>query len=253
MESEILHDFKYLNQQIIEKFNRRIPSATNFDKNDIDSIERARYYLDGIIDFYSSNIFDLFISFYSKENLSVEDKKLYSYQRFEEHLVNFIEILKSLPDLELIKKNNELIDDFIRIDFGAYFDKKYIISKVAEYNLELASSSKFNFYLSNVDENLELFDYSDSDGKDKIIYLQRLGVIDYLRTKPLFLTSTNKLAEYLSGVTGVKPRTLQSYLNPMISSTNVSQKNNPFEKLDKVNKVESNLKDIGFKTSDFSK
>lgn len=252
MKSEILHDFKYLNQQIIEKLNRRIPSAMNFNKNDIDSIERARNYLDGIIDLYSSNIFDLFISFFSKENLSVEDKRSYSYQRFEEHLVNFIEIIKSNPDLELIKKNNELIDDFIRIDFGAYFDKKYIISKVAEYDLQLVQNSKFNTSLSSEIDKVELIDYSNTKCTEKIIFLQRLGVIDFLKEKTLFQTSTNKLAKYLSAVTDEKVETVQSNLNPIFNK-NVGQKNNPLHTKSTVDKVENILINMGFKDSDLFK
>ncbi|MFV0234181.1 hypothetical protein OBK30_14160 [Empedobacter falsenii] len=252
MKSEILHNFRYLNQEIIEKFNIRIPSVTNFDKSDEFAIERARYYLDGIIDLYSSKIFDLFISFFSNDDLDIEDKKAFTFQRFEEHLVNFIEIIKSNPNLELVKKNNELIDDFLNIDFGSYLDKKYIISKVAEYDLELATSSKFSFYLSNVDENVELIDYSNSKGTEKIIFLQRLGVIDFLKEKTLFQTSTNKLAEYLSAFTGEKTDTLQSYLNPIINK-NVSQKNNPLNTISTVNKVENKLINMGFKESDLFK
>ncbi len=118
--------------------------------------------------------------------------------------------------------------------------------------MKLATSSKFSFYLSNVDENVELIDYSNSNGTEKIIFLQRLGVIDFLKEKTLFQTSTNKLAEYLSAVTGEKTDTLQSYLNPIINK-NVSQKNNPLNTISTVNKVENKLINMGFKDSDLFK
>lgn len=167
-------------------------------------------------------------------------------------------LMKNLYDLRDKKKVkplitiDELLEFFLNIQFGVFIDKKYIISKVAEYDLELATSSKFSFYLSNVDENVELIDYSNSNGTEKIIFLQRLGVIDFLKEKTLFQTSTNKLAEYLSAVTGERTDTLQSYLNPIINK-NVSQKNNPLNTISTVNKVENKLINMGFKDSDLFK
>ena len=93
----------------------------------------------------------------------------------------------------------------------------------------------------------EAIDLSDTTATEKIIYLQKLGVIDFLRTKQPFLSSINSLATVLSAITGVHPETkhIQSMLNPIISKE-AGQKNNPLNSKNTVSKVEKQLINIGF-------
>lgn len=97
----------------------------------------------------------------------------------------------------------------------------------------------------NFKVELPVIDLSDTTATEKIIYLQKLGVIEFLRDKEPFRASVNLLATVLSSVTGEKSMTLQSYLNPMFSS-GIAQKNNPLTKTDTVAKVDSQLIKIGF-------
>jgi len=90
-----------------------------------------------------------------------------------------------------------------------------------------------------------LIDYSDSSGVDKIIFLHQVGVLDYLKKLSPFNLSTNKLAEYLSAITGENAKTLQSYLNPIFNSTTV-QSNNPLDTKSTVKKVLNKLAIMGF-------
>lgn len=91
----------------------------------------------------------------------------------------------------------------------------------------------------------KLLDFSESTGSEKIIFLHQVGVLDYLRKLSLFNLSTNKLAEYLSAITGEKSTTLQSYINPIINSTS-GQKNNPLNSNSAVKKVSKKLANMGF-------
>ena len=84
---------------------------------------------------------------------------------------------------------------------------------------------------------------SDTTATEKIIYLQKLGVIDFLRDKNN--VSINGLATVLSATTGAKIETLQPMLNPIISQ-NAGQKNNPLNSKNTVSKVEKQLINIGF-------
>jgi hypothetical protein len=88
-------------------------------------------------------------------------------------------------------------------------------------------------------------DLSDTTATEKIIYLQKLGVIDFLRKQQPFNTSVNSLATILSAITGEKSVTLQPMLNPMLSKK-VVDKNNPMNSTKTVEKVESQLINIGF-------
>ncbi|WP_157485887.1 hypothetical protein [Flavobacterium soli] len=91
----------------------------------------------------------------------------------------------------------------------------------------------------------EEIDLSDSSGIEKIIMLYKLGILDFLKTKSPFKSSTNSLASVISGITGVNTTTVQSYINP-INNPNVIQKNNPLDSSKAVEKVEVKLLNIGF-------
>lgn len=93
----------------------------------------------------------------------------------------------------------------------------------------------------------ETIDLSDTTATEKIIYLHKLGLIDFLRTKQPFNTSINSLATVLSAVTGANSRTIQSMLNAMLSK-NVNDKNNPLNSQKPTNKVVKQLIQIGFES-----
>ncbi|MFV8361459.1 hypothetical protein [Flavobacterium sp. LS1P3] len=107
----------------------------------------------------------------------------------------------------------------------------------------------FNFIKLEQAES-EPDDLSDTNTVQKIIYLNELGIIDFLRTKPEFMGSVNLMATILSSVTGVKATTLQSSLNRLVNDDK-EDKNHPYATKSTVNKVRQTLinKNITTKTS----
>ena len=96
-------------------------------------------------------------------------------------------------------------------------------------------------------EPVNPIDFSDSNCSEKVIMLYLTDVLDELRNTPPFNSSINSLATVVSGMTGEKATTIQSYLNPMFSLGKVSQKNNPLQNLKNVEKVRLKLISIGYK------
>ena len=92
---------------------------------------------------------------------------------------------------------------------------------------------------------IEAMDLSNTKAIDKILYLHKLGIIDFLRNQQPFNTSVNSLATILSAITGEKSVTLQPMLNPMLSKK-VDDSNNPLNSTKAVERVESQLINIGF-------
>jgi hypothetical protein len=86
----------------------------------------------------------------------------------------------------------------------------------------------------------EPLDLSDTSAVEKIIYLNELGIIDFLRTKPEFMGSTNLMATVLSAVTGEKVTTLQTSLNKLINE-DTDDKNHPYKTTKTVEKVRQTL------------
>lgn len=94
-------------------------------------------------------------------------------------------------------------------------------------------------------EIAEEIDLSDSSKTEKIIMLYKLGILDFLKTKSPFNSSTNSLASAISGITGINITTVQSYINP-IDNPSVDQKNNPLTSRKTLEKIEAKLTKIGF-------
>ncbi|MGM1056490.1 MAG: hypothetical protein ACQEWG_11445 [Bacteroidota bacterium] len=91
-------------------------------------------------------------------------------------------------------------------------------------------------------------DISSTKGTEKIIYLQKLGILDYLKEHEPFRSSTNALAAVVGAITGISKVTAQSYLNP-ISNPTTDQKNNPLNSTSKVEKIRQTLINLGFNPS----
>jgi hypothetical protein len=104
--------------------------------------------------------------------------------------------------------------------------------------------SKMPLETNNQNES-EIIDLSNTKAIDKILYLHKLGVIDFLRKQQPFNTSVNSLATIFSAITGEKSGTLQPMLNPMLCKK-VDDSNNPLNSKKAVDRVENQLIKIGF-------
>ena len=94
--------------------------------------------------------------------------------------------------------------------------------------------------ISPIESELDL---SDNNGKKKVIFMYELGIIQYLKDhyKKANL-SNNKLAQLLSSFTGVKPQTMQSYINPLLNKEDITVQNgNPYNNQKNVDEVRTML------------
>lgn len=161
---------------------------------------------------------------------------------------------------DLVQPNWELQKEIIQSDI-LLFDMDFNDVELNKLNENLAGKlcnvealeieKYFNNIIFNEQENKKdvetpAIDLSDSTATEKIIYLNKLGVIDFLRNHQPFSNSVNSLATILSGLTGEKSGTIQPMLNAMLGK-NIDTKNNPLNSPKPTNKVEQQLLKIGFK------
>lgn len=87
-------------------------------------------------------------------------------------------------------------------------------------------------------------DLSDTNRKEKVIYLNELGIIKYLKDHfHRANLSNNQLAALLSAITGVNQRTMQSYINPLLNEGNkIVQSGNPYTNQKNVDSIRTILK-----------
>jgi hypothetical protein len=87
-------------------------------------------------------------------------------------------------------------------------------------------------------------DLSDTNRKEKVIYLNELGIIQHIKTHFRKANlSHNQIAGLLSAITGVQQRTMQSYINPLLNKGNkIVQSNNPYTNQENVDSIRTILK-----------
>jgi hypothetical protein len=96
-------------------------------------------------------------------------------------------------------------------------------------------------------ETETFINYSNNSLAERIVFMQELGILDYLSikmNKELHNFSANKLAEIVSTFSGISQSTAQSYLNPIFSK-GVDQQKSPLT-AKTLKKVRDKLGNIGF-------
>jgi len=157
-------------------------------------------------------------------------------------------LLRQFEGISMNRKVPNLIDD--DESYLKFFEKSVIENRI----IPLITFVVFEISLcleehkESAKNHAEEIDLSDTNGAEKIVMLQKLGILDYLKALHPFDASTNLLASAISGITGMNANTVQSYINPIANPT-VSQKNNPLKRDGIVNKVIKKLSMINFKSS----
>ena len=190
-----------------------------------------------------------------------------SSEFFQETLLSLITTLEDAFN-HLDDENKEILLKWLEFEFLynqisvyetmqiSWSPKKEQLSSEANQELETISKTKKRnikylerWIVENKSNILKVelpeIDLSNTKAIDKILYLHKLGIIDFLRRQEPFNTSVNSLATILSAITGEKSGTLQPMLNPMLSKK-VDDSNNPLNSIKAVDRVESQLINIGF-------
>lgn len=124
-------------------------------------------------------------------------------------------------------------------------DKIYFSQRQRIDFLKNLMNGKHRLSISEIEKVPEIFfDFSDSSGAEKIVFLYELGVLDFLFKTLPFSTSINKLAQVISAFTGIKQTTAQSYLNP-IFSIGVDQAKSPLSEKN-IKSVTEKLMKMGY-------
>jgi hypothetical protein len=171
-------------------------------------------------------------------------------ETLEEYRITFPSLLKDYTDslagvaLEFFECQLELYElpFYFKID-GVLIEKKdHEIRKEEIYNFIKVKIAELKYGKPMEEVKVDL---SDARPTEQIIYLQRLGIIDFLLKKQPFASSQNSLSTVLSALTGIPSTSLSPLLRRTIQNDPTDQKS-PLFSVKAVLKVETNLKNIGF-------
>ncbi|AIJ36654.1 hypothetical protein FPG101_00865 [Flavobacterium psychrophilum FPG101] len=152
---------------------------------------------------------------------------------------------EKIGELTARQKENRKKAEEKGLSFNPIIDKEQLLYPFEFYNI-YTFKNLIKSKLKPQQPEPEPIDLSNTSAVEKIIYLNELGIIDFLRTKPEFMGSTNLMATVLSAITGENLNTLQPILNPMTNES-IAQRNNPYKSQKTVNKVRQTLIDKNIK------
>jgi hypothetical protein len=168
----------------------------------------------------------------------------YKKQRIDNDEINFIE-----TEIMLIKESIRLIIEHQKSELEEKEEidlyKLMMESYISSYNKIILFLETRESELKPVSSIFEPLDLSDAKEVEKIIYLNELGIIDFLRSKTKAGISNNSLASILSGITGTKADTIKPSLN-RLSSNDILDNKHPYYTKKTVTKIKKNLDNLGF-------
>ena len=207
---------------------------------------------------------------------SHQKKYFYKYCSSEVYQLHFNENFQKFQTIKIDVNLMDFIIDELNIinhDFANIKNKLYLSKE--NYNFVKKSFIKKNDYLENTakelgykilksatesnfpqntffsykfenkgDVEIPLLDLSDTTATEKIIYLEKLGIIDFLRSKKLFLSVPDKVSQVISAITGIKVESVRPMVRPIINN-DFENKNNPLNSPKAVERVEKKLINIG--------
>ncbi|MEE1897971.1 hypothetical protein V1389_06475 [Flavobacterium rakeshii] len=181
-----------------------------------------------------------------KENFYWDNCTFLTYKKYyKKRLKDFLNEYdnENYNELDFIKREKKLIKGYSKVFYLHYLDyeTQNIIRKSCTKKITFLEEKQFKLTVGSQ----ELLDLSEDNVAVKVLYFHELGLLNYLRTKTPFNTSINSLAIALSGLTGAKTTTLQSYLNPLLN-LEVDSKNNPLNNKKNLLRIRKRLSELGF-------
>ncbi|MDP9961272.1 hypothetical protein [Chryseobacterium lathyri] len=224
--------------------------------------------LSKLIEDYESNIIDL--DFIKNETLVDDNDDILQQQKMFilKEIVSILESSEDVNKFKFILKSNIVKETFsfseinmknveiLSTNFTELLDEnRMILKEITEIKLFLREEIIKESEKQNIETELIRLpesDFSDNEDKVKLIILEKLGIINYIKSIQIRPDTITHTAEILASFTGIKSRTLYSYLRPMISSVrDNSDKNSPYNILE--NEVKADKQLTSFKTKDVNK
>lgn len=187
----------------------------------------------------------------SKEDFNFEYKlnENYSEKQFINYFLNNSFVVFDYKNYHF-DLQNKLQKDFRTIRYKRK-DETIEIEELRDYYYHVYTVFEEFIYteyekikIDNNEPEPEPLDLSDTTAVEKIIYLNELGILDFLRTKTKTGISNGGLASVLSAITGTNPDTIKSSLNRLPKDSTIDNKH-PYYTEKTVSKVKTFLTKLG--------
>lgn len=240
-------EFKHLPPSEVQKEEHEASPDYKLKQQTKQSFSKEYQELTGANSYFLGCTYDVYTSTYETRLEAFKD----TYTDAEEH--NFI-----VDEIDLINSYHfsDFIDESLKKNIGYSLQKtqNYLRDKLKSLGYEIENTITKEGKVKSIAtkgasviqfDNEPIIDLSDSNAKDKIRYLGLIGFFEFIKKREPYL-NTNQIASLLSAITGCNQKTIQPYINPILS-TEVLQDNNPLKNNKKVIKIRKQLINIGLK------
>lgn len=158
----------------------------------------------------------------------------------------FSSLLESMSDLDNNGKINKLLEVkyvHLREPHSYYQEKLMPFHELCDLEIQKLKELIENESIQRNEP--EVIDLSDTKDIDKILYLQKLGIIDFLRGQQPFTSVPDKVSQILSAITGIKIDSIRPMVRPIINN-DLDDSKNPLNSKNAVGRVQKQLINIGF-------
>lgn len=259
--SELISFFDNANNYTEFEIRKKIYDLTNNLDVELlyDLINEYKFYISSLLQKINVENGKVISDVFIKSHLHPEGRKIDIIQRRSRYIDTHLKD-NSHTDINHVRVES---DKFLDIIHDLFSRKINDLPK----DSRLRNNAMFSFFEEILDDQLdmysdynnhgsqdlnELIDLSDTSLIEKVIYLEKLGIIEFLRGQRPFSTSANSVANVFSAITGAKPTSLQPIINPLINK-DYYNKNYPLNSKKTVISVEGKLTSLGFEITNKSK
>ncbi|SDL71989.1 hypothetical protein SAMN04488034_10924 [Salinimicrobium catena] len=166
------------------------------------------------------------------------------FKNEDPHALEWDSYMQHKEEIEVYEMNHEKIGKETWLEFYSYRGKVLFL-RIKANRLGYEFSNEENIAFQKIEKEVEVPspEYHNTTGTQKLLFLQELGLIDYLKQINPSL-STNKLAKVLGAITG--ERYLQPALNAMQGEQKFKDKKSPYYSKKNLPRVKDQLIQWGF-------
>jgi len=215
-------------------------------------------------------IFDMF----QEEYTEYEDSYIYFYGcsmesykfTFSRRKQKFIESFPDYDDYDFLMHefnqgiftfNRNYMDPKMLLQIEASLRKRYIFLKekaeesgfrvelINNNSVKLIQESKKSDTIESEEDHKDIGTIKTHKAPVKVLFLNELGIIDFLAKKTSFITNTNALCKALGHAVGERQDTLYRVINPLLKNDEDDERH-PYNNDSNVEYVKNTLNDIGF-------
>ncbi|SNV42992.1 Uncharacterised protein [Chryseobacterium taklimakanense] len=141
---------------------------------------------------------------------------------------------------EYINENEYSIGQFLYFDSAKYENYKISVIRIYDWINDRINAPEPQQIAPTPEPETPEFDFSDTEPKARVIMLEKLGIIDFVKSLQQKPDTIQHTAQILSAITGINSKALYSYLLPMLQPIrDDGNKNSPYknpENLQQANK-----------------